>query len=290
MVPQKQSTMKQHTLTLLLLFLSLQTIGQSTEAKPTKKENRKNRPAFIEVGIGTSMATFRDFATSPLFYKGSPLFATTSRFKIDEKRESKFNIRYTTGEYEATVEAHEAISKTETLGISYTKLYGIPKWSNEKWNVKAGGVLDATLNFRINESLRNNGLGVEAIGTLLGAIKVSKDISRKANKKIGFLALAPRQRKLSYQLNVGLLNNAYRNGYIYTNQSYVLNDLQLFYDYEFNTFSGFRIGSEIDYTFSLNNKNAFQIAYVWDAYTTGGIDPFEMATHTFKFSLLFNTK
>jgi len=36
----------------------------------SKKEKRKLRPNYIGIGLGTNASTFRDFATSPLFYNG----------------------------------------------------------------------------------------------------------------------------------------------------------------------------------------------------------------------------
>ncbi len=86
------------------------------------------------------------------------------------------------------------------------------------------------------------------------------------------------------------MNSSFRNGFIYSGQSQVLNDAKNFDGYVYKVFSGFRMGSQLDYTRYLKNKNAFQISYLWDAYRTGGqLDKFEMAHHTLRFSLQFNT-
>ena len=61
-------------------------------------------------------------------------------------------------------------------------------------------------------------------------------------------------------------------------------------EFEFKVFSGYRLGSRLDYTHYLSNKNAIQLSYIWDAYATGGeLDPFQMAHHILSLNLFFNT-
>ena len=121
-----------------------------------------------------------------------------------------------------------------------------------------------------------------------------KDVSRKEakDKKLLFIKyhLKQRTRNLSFRLNVGLINSSFRNGFVYAGQSFILNEEKPFDDYQYKVFLGFRASSSLDYTIFLKNKNKIQLSYLWDAYKTGGdLDKFEMAHHTFKLTLLFNT-
>lgn len=198
------------------------------------------------------------------------------------------------GNYVSSFNNHTATSNVKTLSVSYSKLYQLNKLGSEKLNIKIGGLFNATGNVRINEALQNNAAGIEMFPTLFGSVKITKDISRKVskNKKILFVKykLKQKNRDLAFNLNIGLVNSSYRNGYAYSGQSGILNESQVLDGYEFKVFSGFRMSSALNYTVSLRNKNEIQLSYLLDAYKTGGdLDKFEMAHHTIKISLLFNT-
>jgi len=117
----------------------------------------------------------------------------------------------------------------------------------------------------------------------------------KKNKTIWFINIhrKPRKKELSYQLNIGLVNNYLRNGYAYLGQSEVINDFKLLDDYKFEILKGYRANSLINYTTYLKNSNALQFSYGWDVFSTGNNNKnnrFEMASHKIQFSLLFNLK
>lgn len=270
--------------------------SQSETQNLSRKELRKERPAYLNITAGISSSGFRDFGTSPLFYKGKPLFLSVSCNKIDEKRESEIGLSYSFGNYKNSFNNHEATSVVRTLSLFYYRLYQLNKLSSEKLSVKIGGLFNTTANLRINPSLQNNAMGLEVIPTLFGSVKAQIDLSRKEaiDKKFLFInyKLKPKKRNLALSLNIGLMNNSYRNGYVYSGQSEILNlsSIKYFDHYQFDVFSGFRISSAIDYTVWLKNKNAVQFSYLWDAYKTrGDFDKFEMVLHTFKLTLMFNT-
>lgn len=278
------------TIIILFFLVPIVSFSQNDSTAISKKDQRKIIPAYIEITAGISSSSFRDFATSPLVYNGSPLFLSLSYLKADDKRESEIGLSYSTGKY--TYKYY--LSQVKTISLSYSKLFMVQKLSSEKLNLKLGGLLISTYNLRHNQYFINNDIGSEIFTNLMGSVKLTKDISRNEIKSHKFLFLKyksnPRIRQLSYMMNVGLVNSTYRNGYAYTNQSKVLNDYNRFDNYQFKLFSGFRISSELNYTVFMKNKNAIQISYLWDAYKTGGeLDKFEMAHHTFKLSLLFNT-
>ncbi|WP_146052726.1 hypothetical protein [Aquimarina sp. I32.4] len=285
---------KNKIINLLLFFVSLTSISQTETPTLSKKELRKNTPAYIGISAGLGPSNFRDFATSPLFYKGTSKYLSLSYLKANSKRESEIGLSYSFGQFHNKFNNHSEFSTVKSVSLFYSRLYQIRKLSSQKLNIKAGGLLSTSGNFRVNEALLNNQIGFELIPTLFGSVKLEKDVSRKKEKNKKFLfikyKLKPRTKNLAFRLNVGLINSSFRNGYAYSGQSSLLNDPVLFDDYQFKIFSGYRVNSALDYTISLKNKNAIQFSYLWDAYKTGGdLDKFEMANHTLKFTLLFNT-
>ena len=273
---------------IVALLISISAHSQS------KNELRKNRPTYLGITLGTSFSSLRDFSTSPLVYHGVSGLLSVSKIRIDKKRESAIGFNYAFGSYGVDFNDHTSSSSVKTISLYYSQLYRLNKLSSDKLNIKVGGLFNATSNLRINEYLLNNALGVEIFPTLFGSVKIEKDVSRKETKNKRFLfikyKLKQRARNLAFRLNVGLLNSNYRNGYSYLSQSEIINEPNLFEDYQYNMFSGFRMSSAFDYTISLNNKNAIQLSYLWDAYKSGEqFDKFEMAHHTLKITLLFNT-
>ncbi len=263
------------TIVILMFIVSFGAISQ-------KKELRKKRPTYIDITVGKGYYRFVDFATSPLTYSGAQNYISLSYNKFDTKKEKEYGFSYSFGEYKNDFNEHESISTAKTLSLFYSQLYQLNRFSTEKLNIKIGGLLDVTGDFRINESLGNNGVGLEVIPTLFGSIKISKYfISRKGKDK-----------ELSFRLNIGLINSSYRNGYVYSGESFILNKpiLQsVFDDYQFKVFSGFRMNTALSYTLPLKNKNKIQFSYLWGAYKIGGnFDKFQTASHTIKFTLLFN--
>ncbi len=285
---------KNRIVIVLLLFMSVSGISQTENPVLSKKEKRKNRPAFIGFTAGLGRSSFRDFATSPLFYKGTPRNIALSFTKADVERESEIGASYLFGQFHNNFNRHSQSSKLHSVSLYYSRLYRLNMLSSPKLNVKVGGLFNATTNFRTNEGFGNNGVGVEIIPTLFGSVKIEKDISRKEEKSKKFLfikyKLKKRTRNLAFRLNVGLVNSSFRNGYVYNGQSGLLNEANIFDEYEFDMFSGFRVNSSLDYTIALQNKNALQFSYIWDAYKTGGdFDKFEMSAHLLKLTFLFNT-
>lgn len=275
---------------ILLLLTPLWAFSQSESQDIAKKE----RSIYLNMAVGKSSSRLRDFATSPLFYEGSPLFLSVSRSKVNERRESEIGISYSFGNYTKTFEDHGARSNVKTLSLSYNQLYQLRNLSSEKFNFKIGGLFKTTTNLRLNQSLLNNGAGIEVIPTLFGSVRAQLDISRKESKKRKFLfvkyKLKPKTRNLAYRLNVGVVNSSFRNGYVYISHGNILNEGDFFSDYEFKVFSGFRMSSALDYTVMRANKNAIRLSYLWDAFQTAGdFEKLEMSSHTFMITFMFNS-
>jgi hypothetical protein len=265
------------------------------DKKQVRKAAKNSRPTYIGIGAGLNKLNFRDFATSPLFYKGNGMVFTLSRLKYDDKFESNLEGSFTSGKYTASSGDVSTQSIVSSVFLDYSHLYNINRWSNEKWNIKAGGKASLTGNHRINPSLNNNSFGMEGFFTLFGSIKATKNFTRKKANPKKFLFVkygkSTNKRDLSFQLNMTLMNATYRNGYIYSNTSSVNNNPSLYADYSSKVFSGYRISSALNYTLGLTNGNMVMFSYIWDAYKTGGdLDKFEMGNHFLKFTFFFATK
>lgn len=280
-------------LLIMMLIWSTRAFTQSETTVPIEK--KESRPAYLSIALGLNISNFRDFATSPLIYSGRPFYTSLSHIDLDEKRESNLSLSYAFGTYKTDFNKHTSESKVHTVSLNYLELFALKKISRSKTNIKIGGQLNSTVNFRDNSELFNNSEGLDVISTLFGSAKATFDLSRTEEKQLKFLFIDykvdKRIRHLSYMVNIGLINSSYRNGFAYTPPSVPLNEDDFFAGYEFQIFRGFRLNTSLDYTIFLHNKNAIQFSYIWDAYTTGGHhDNFEMAAHILKFSLLFGLK
>jgi len=257
--------------------------------------NNATCPSYLEIGTGLGIGSLRDFATSPLVYVGPGFNATLGYVAKNEERETNINTRTVVSLLISTGVKELSTATVISSFISYSELFKIKKWSSEKWNIKLGGTFDATTNIRINPSLNNNSSGFEMINTLFASGKLTYDVSRKTDiliKSGKYSRIARvRKREICYQLNIPVMNNTLRNGFIYFNPSVVVNEPNLFFGYKYKVFSGFRINSTIDYVMYMKNKNALKLTYAWDAYKTGGnLDKLYVANHVVLFSLLFNLK
>lgn len=280
---------------ILLLALPFLLSAQSPNQSNSKKEAQNLRSSYITFGGGGNYTSFRDFATSPLFYNGYGGMFHTSIIQSDDQVENEFGFIFTGGNYSNSVGTSYNESFDGSFYWYYSSLYRINSLSSSRLNTKAGGTLNLAMNIRSNNAYMNNGYGSEFIPTLFGSAKTTYDISRKVakDKNLWFLKfhLNPRKMLLSYQLNAGLINSSYRNGYVYKGQSALLNDWKEYDGYVFNIFSGFRMNSSLDFTYFLHNNNALRLSYLWEAYRTGNeFDKFEFSSHNLSLSLLFNTK
>ncbi|HBS85756.1 MAG: hypothetical protein A2W91_13360 [Bacteroidetes bacterium GWF2_38_335] len=280
---------------ILLLLIPAAVYSQQPADSVSPKSIRKSRPAFINICLGISGTNYRDFATSPMIYRGSGFNFNLEFLRFDKERERMFSVSNSFGGYGATSITEYTSSSAFINSIKYTRLFKLNGLPTEKWNLKIGGSAFFTNIIRTNVNLHNNSTGFEMFHTIFISGKITRDVSRKKTKeKILFFIpyrRVPRQRELSMQLNLPFMNNTFRNGFLYFNQTFLSDVPQIFYEYEYKMFSGFRISSIIDYTIKLKNCNSLKISYVWDAYKTSAVpEKFEMAHHFILFSLMFNTK
>jgi hypothetical protein len=259
-----------------------------------EQNDKESRPKYLELGLNFGHSYFRDLATSPIFYTGALNGANFHYHRFDTLRETRFGFSALNGTHGFTIGNEVSTSSFTTLQFDYGRLYPFERISNANYKFKFGGLLIANINFRTDPALQNAGFGYEVVYNLMASAKVSRDVSRHSAKSGKILWLIPynwqpRKRLLSYQLNLGVVNNNVRNGYAYVSQKGIINEFPLFADYEHNVFSGFRMNAALRYTIYLNNGNALRFSYIWDAYTTGGeVDQFEIANHLIGTALLFD--
>lgn len=284
-----------HTYYSLLFLLALFCCGspatvmaQSNDAAMTdiKSDEISNKVAkYYGIGIGLNRLVYRDFATSPLFFNGAQLQVALSRLKASDQRETEYEASYGFGLSISSSENNRTSSKTNRLGFTYSQLFRTRFFEKENLHAKVGFLLAGNATFRLNQSLNNNAVGLDMFANAMGSIKLIKTFHRKSAKDN-----MQRKRHLAFRLNLGIINSSYRNGYVYADQSALLNDPDIFGGYKFKVFSGYRVSSRLDYTRHLKNNNAIQLSYIWDAYATGGdLDKLQMADHLLKFTLFFNT-
>ena len=284
--------MSKTTLILILTLLVKAGFCQQTDSI----FQQYNTQSYIELGAGLSVSKFRDFATSPLFYSGIAPSFELSHADYKHGRVSRTEFNFITGELDVLVGDTYSAADYNRLAVGYLQLFPLRKISNDRWQYKIGGQLNVIGNIRDNPSLLNNGTGVDIFHNLFGTMSITRDVSRSKRRSGKILILKydlkPKKRFLTYQLNIGLVNGTYRNGFAYVGQSWIINESDRVFDlYEYELFSGFRLLGSLDYRVFLSNWNGWSFKYTWDAYHTADKPArYEVAHHTFTVSLLYNLK
>lgn len=276
----------------LLLITQLKCMADDDLPAKTPVLNKPFRS--LQFGMGRTLSVFRDFATSPLFYRGNPMQYHLAWGKEEGLKDRRFTFKYQSGTYSPEVGSNKlkTTSQAHTIFLQYSRLWYLGTWKNT--DLRLGGMMDLSGNLRVNPSLQNNAGGLEIFNTLFASARISRDVSRLEEKKTKILWLIPwrripRRRTLSFQLNAALMNNNYRNGYIYSNHANITNKPNILYNYNFNAFSGYRLNTALEYSIFLNNGNAFRYSWNWDALRSGEVfNRFEMGHHAFQLAFLFH--
>lgn len=269
------------------------------------KSNQKDSTTFYrQNSFGLSIPTFRDFATSPLFYSGAGLDIQKGWLKRSDQRERSLTIGATISATFAQIPESDylqanSVSTFSQINASYTQLWKVNARSNANNNMKLGGTFITSQNNRQNSHLMNAGLGVENISNVMVTGQIIRDISRKESRHIHTWffnkTLNPVKRDLRFLMNVGILNFNYRPGYAYaymsefngtqtTDLSWILSN----YSWKMN---GYRFNTELEYITYMPNGNARSWSYKWDvAHAPGNYEAFQMAAHRISYTYYFQTK
>jgi hypothetical protein len=279
---------------LILLICTLFMLSKHSSAAD-EYLSRASRDWQIRGGVG--MTSFRDFATSPLTYRGYSAGISLGRLKTDSLRHRSFSIHFYSGNTKPlslydlrTIEAHSSV-----LMLDYARLYRIRPGFLKRTALFAGAQLSANGIYRVNAGLMNNALGLDGGVSLMASFKLLRDVSRTESRRIKVLfipiRLKERNRSLYWQFNGGMFNTNFRNGFAYGSLKQTTNQFPLPGDYRLNAFSGLRFSSDLAIRQWLSNGNAIQLNYHWDFYSSGRkFEPLEFAIHSLGFSFFFNTR
>ena len=264
--------MKNHLLLFIACCFCIPLLAQERAKEAIEEENGEETIVkYRELGaIGLGTTAFRDFATSPLIYRGLAASISGAKVKWKGQKEIRFATDVLLGYTNIVV--GEQISSSILFGadLNYSRLYPLKSLSKKGWDYKVGGAVSVLVTNRVNTSLRNNLIGFDVFPTVFGSFKITKSFTR--NPFLRRKRAAKRQ-QLSYQMDLGLLNTNLRNGYAYTTHAPFYNSVDVLSSYNFNWFSGFRMRTRIDYIlYSNSTSNAIKISYKWDG-TRTGTDP-----------------
>jgi hypothetical protein len=273
------------------VLYTLMFVGISTWCQPAFARLPKEH--YLQIGVHNNRSALRDWATSPLWYKGSPISIGLAYEAMNAKRDIETGVVYRFGNYKATDAEPVSMSKVKSGNLFHSRMYTISKLSKSKLHIELGGMAQIFGNFRMNLGLQNNAVGIEAITSVLGSARIGYHWERtqEERKKLGFIKLNmhPAQRSIRLRANVGLLNFPLRNGYIYSSHSGVLNSANPFMGYTFSA-GGTNLSTALEYTIQRPGRNGYRFSYVWEAYQTAKkFDHLDMVTNSFRFTLLFNT-
>jgi hypothetical protein len=293
--------------TIILLIVAISTIIPSaTFGTDTPAGDSTNvRMYYSRLSLGYTIATYRDFATSPLFYNGSGILLQTSWFKQSNSTERDLQFGLVLNNMSARIPKSNYMQPETNaifaqLNIRYNRLFRLNSISTDRVDYKLGGLAQTTQNLRANPGLFNNALGLENITNIMVSAQMTRDVSRNRNRTLNFrlfkINLRPVKRDLRFQLNYGLANFNYRPGYAYLYVPEIngteTTDLQFFLSsYKWSGFDGQRVTTDLEYIIYMPNGNASSWSYTWDiASAPGNHEPFQMASHQIRYRMYFHTK
>lgn len=270
--------------------VAISSVPTQSQAQNTAEPSYLGNSKYLEITVGTGLGRLRDFATSPLYYTGPMQVVGGALTRLSLKQDISTGISVLSGKLTNDYNGEEAQSNLTTFSAHHTRLYQIFSSSPEKWNFKVGGEANVTANLRTNPAFRNSAVGIEAFPVIYGTFKAARDLTRTTGRR----GKEPKKKSISLTINASVLSASYRNGYSYLGIGQVI-DKQgfdgLLDGYRFKFFGVNSLSTSLDYTLWLKNKNGWRFSYAWDAYMTrNDYAEFEMATHTLRVALLFNTK
>ena len=282
--------------------MMLPAFGQEKTSVPREPKVESDYYRIYSVGFNNPI--YRDFATSPLFYRGYGLNLHSSWSKRSTQRERHFDIGMGANALNAKIPESDFLQAFTAafllqFNASYSQLFELKKYSTEKNNIKVGGVFRTTQNYRVNPGLFNNALGLENSSSLMASGQIIRNISRNTSKELNLglfkPTLKPVTRDLRFQLNAGLLNFNYRPGYAYSYEGEIIGTETLPLSWVLSNYAwslnGFRLNTEIELIKYASNGNAKSWSYVWEALSMPGrYESFQMASHQIRYRIFLHTK
>lgn len=277
---------------LFCLLLISHVFAQESPPSEKKVKYRKTMPVSLELGVGLNNSKFIDFATSPIYYQGTLRSFNAGIRKVTDKKDISYAMMGSFGSY--SMDYNDVNLESQLLfgmySFHHSRLYRLNVFPDNKWNLKVGPGIDILGMLRSNPGLQNNSVGYELFTNVFASGKITRDISNELPKKLWFIKFKPKQRNLAFQLNIGAINGAWRNKYIYSQSSAVYNEQSLLDSHIYKLFSGFRMSSRLDYEWAVFNKNTMRFSYLWDAMMSGNKDQDRLQLVNSAFLISFNIK
>lgn len=288
-------------LSILFLLLSTKLLFAGNIAADTIAiKHKANRYSLRTLAVNYTL--FRDFATSPLFYRGGGLSFGHGWLNINNNRERHTELDFL-GNITLAKTPKSNYFQTATSSFFFAVngyfhyLQTVKKISKSKNTIRFGGAFLSTQNIRINPGLMNASAGLETFLNLMFSAKIERDISRNTVKDFRLLfikkQLQPVKRKISFQLNAGIINLNRRPGYAYVYDSELngtkTNGIKWIFDSYQWSLNGWRFQTRIEFSKYRPSGNGRKIAYLWDiAHAPGKFEPFQMAIHRIQYTLIIN--
>jgi len=287
---------------LLLAGIWYCTVWQATAQSAELLHEPEPSARFRSFSQSLEFYSFRDFATSPLFYSGVKAglvhYSRTIETSVNA-HQWDLHVRAGTAASLGTTSENTATSTGGHLSLSYRYLHKLNRLDHRVTQVQLGGTLLSTQNIRVNPALQNNNPGVENVSNLMLSAKLVREVPRTSPKTIDFYlfkkTFQPVYRQLHVAADVGVLNLNYRPGYAYVYEDEINGTetnmfAYLFSDYRLS-FNGWRLRTETGWTRYLKNGNAIRYAYHWDAlHAPGRFEAYQQASHTFGLTYMFKTR
>jgi hypothetical protein len=145
-----------HGITLLNAYSQNQVLADSIKIDELSNYYR-------QFSVGMNNPIYRDFATSPLFYNGLGTYLQMAWLKRSDLRERSFEMGLGLNGMSARIPESNFIQPNSDaffgqLSAMYLRLWKLKSISTEKNNIKLGGIVQSTQNFRLNLNLQNNGI------------------------------------------------------------------------------------------------------------------------------------
>ncbi len=258
---------------------------------------------YFTPSMGGVHATYRDFATSPLFYSGMGGQLGLGHLWLNDRCEYTFELETSLAQTLAQAPRSSYFQTFNSALFFNFSSYGhylrnLPKSNDSRFSFLVGGSVRSDANVRFNERLGNASGGLEALANVAAAGKVMYDASRRQaktlNLKFKTFELKPVKRQLDFRLNAGMLNFNYRPGYSYVHDSELDGDNSsglgwLLSEHRWKL-NGWRLSTALGFTRYRSNGHAVRVEYRWDAvHAPGRYESFQMAAHNLRLVFMFNT-
>ena len=256
---------------------------------------------FFNTSYGLAYSSFRDLATSPLFYNGPGLhFGLGLQYETTKKEElfkSEINISSNAAKLpEAKNFQKQTSAYYLNIPITYSYLRKNENWKFRNYNILLGGTFANNINSRINPSLFNNSAGFDILSSFMLSSKFTRTFVRDIEKQLNFLffkkILPPKSRSLQFLINLGIINLNYRPNYTYISEAEIDGTQTNWVKYALHGYkvawNGFHINSEVALTFNKPNGNRLRWSYVWNLnHVPGRFEQVDYAQHQLKITLMF---